>query len=201
MKFTRKNTYYRGIVYEWNLPSGHSCPFADKCLVKVDRNTGKFDNKSKSYRCYSASAERFPAVRNHRWTNFDFAVNGGTPIVPKEAKSIRIHSSGDFFNQDYFDTWLEVCRNNPEVEFWAYTKSLKYWTNRINEIPKNLVLTASYGGRNDELIKEYDLKHTIVIKNKYEAIDLPIDYNDDEARKPKINFYLLDNNIKHNENK
>ena len=54
MKFLRKTKYYEGIVYEWNLPSGFSCPSALECLVKVERKTGKFNNKSNAYRCYSA---------------------------------------------------------------------------------------------------------------------------------------------------
>ena len=193
MKFTRKTKYYTGVVYEWNLPTGHTCPFALECLVKVNRDTGKFDNSSKAYKCYAAAAERFPAVRNHRWNNFEFAKSGGVPLVPIKAEAVRIHSSGEFFNQKYFDMWLKVCRDNPNVEFWAYTKSLSYWVNRINEIPENLVLTASYGGKQDHLIKEYDLKNVIIVANKNMAIGKPIDINDDEARKPNLNFYLIDN--------
>ena len=196
MKFIRKTKYYTGVVYEWNLPTGSTCPFANECLVKVDRHTGKFDNKSNQYRCYAAAAERFPAVGNHRWNNFDFVKSGGVPIVPKKAEAVRIHMSGDFFNQEYFDTWLTICNNHPDTEFWAYTKSLGYWVNRLNGIPKNLVLTASYGGKQDHLIKEYNLKHTTIIKNKSEAVNGNIDYNDDEARKPNVNFYLLDNHVK-----
>lgn len=196
MKFIRKNKYYTGIVYEWNLPTGFTCPFAKECLVKVDRITGKFENKSNAYRCYAASSERFPAVRNHRWNNFDFVKNGGKPILPKNCNAVRIHASGDFFSQDYFDMWLELCKENPNVEFWAYTKSLNYWIKRIDVIPKNLVLTASRGGKHDKIISDYKLKNTTVIKSKSEALFLPIDYNDDEARKPNVNFYLLDNNIK-----
>lgn len=194
MKFIRKKTYYTGIVYEWNLPTGSSCPFALDCLVKVDRETGKFDNSSTSYRCYAASPERFPAVREHRWKNFDFVKEGGIPTIPKNCNAVRIHAAGDFFNQDYFDMWLNLCKEHPDVEFWAYTKSLTYWVNRINDIPSNLVLTASYGGRNDDLIKKHNLKHTIVIKDESEAGDSPIDTNDDEARKPNVNFFLVDNN-------
>ena len=70
MKFLRKTKYYDGVVYEWNLPSGFSCPSALECLVKVDRETGKFDNRSNAYRCYSAMQERFPTVREQRWKNF-----------------------------------------------------------------------------------------------------------------------------------
>ena len=191
MKFIKKKNYYTGIVYEWNLPTGHTCPFAETCLVKVNRETGKFENKSKIYRCYAASAERFPAVREHRWKNFIHVSKGNKPIIPKNCTAVRIHASGDFFNQKYFDLWLEVAKENPGVEFWAYTKSLKYWVNRLNRIPNNLTLTASYGGKNDELIKQFNLKHSIVIDDIKN--DLPIDYNDDYARMKNVNFYLLNN--------
>ena len=193
MKFLRKTKYYEGVVYEWNLPSGFTCPFAMECLVKVDRHTGKFDNKSKAYRCYSAMQERFPAVRNHRWANFDFLRDGGKPEIPKKAEAVRIHMSGDFYSQDYFDMWLDICNENPKIEFWAYTKSLKYWVKRINEIPDNLILTASKGGRNDNLIDEYNLKNVEIIKTKEDAKGKPIDTCDDQARIPNVNFCLLDN--------
>jgi len=193
MKFLRKTKYYDGVVHEWNLPSGFSCPFALECLVKVDRHTGKFDNKSKAYRCYSAMQERFPAVRDHRWKNFDYVRDGGIPEIPIKAQAVRIHMSGDFYSQAYFDMWLAICRDNPSVEFWAYTKSLTYWVKRIDEIPSNLVLTASRGGRNDHLIDELDLKNVEIIKTEAEANGRPIDTCDDQARKAEVNFCLLDN--------
>jgi len=194
MKFVKNKRYYTGDVYEWNLPTGHTCPFALECLVKVNRETGKFDNKSNAYKCYAASPERFPGVRNHRWNNYEHVKEGNKPILPNDCKAVRIHASGDFFNQEYFDMWLEVAAENPSVEFWAYTKSLKYWVNRIDSIPSNLVLTASQGGRSDELIEQYNLKNVIV----YPRFDMvpkerPVDNNDDWARKPGINFALLDN--------
>jgi hypothetical protein len=192
MKFVKNTKYYTGTVYEWNLPTGHTCPFALECLVKVNRETGKFENKSNAYRCYAANPERFPAVREHRWANFEWVKNGNKPIIPKGCKAIRIHASGDFFSQAYFDMWIEIARENPNVEMWAYTKSLNYWVRRISSIPPNLVLTASMGGRHDQLIAEYGLKHAIVVKSKAEAL-LPIDYNDDYARIPNQSFYLLDN--------
>ena len=89
--------------------------------------------------------------------------------------------------------WLEIARENTEVELWAYTKSLRYWVNRIDQIPANLVLTASYGGRNDELIDQYNLKHVKVVKDIEETNGGNVDYNDDIARIPNVNFYLIDN--------
>ena len=193
-KFVKKKTYYTGEVYEWNLPTGSSCPFALECKVTVDRLTGKFDVEKGQYRCYASSAERFPAVREHRWQNFDLVKNGGVPIIPKNCKSIRIHSAGDFFNQKYFDMWVQLAIDNPKIEMWAYTKSIQYWVNRINDIPSNLILTASYGGRQDNLIQEYNLKNCIVYPSQnLVPSDRPIDNNDDYARKSKVNFALLDN--------
>jgi hypothetical protein len=193
MKFVKNTKYYTGTVYEWNLPTGHTCPFALECLVKVDRETGKFENKSNAYRCYAASPERFPAVRNHRWANYEYVRKSNKPVLPKDCKAVRIHAAGDFFNQAYFDMWIEIANENPDVEFWAYTKSLKYWVNRINDIPANLVLTASAGGRNDELIDQYKLKHVQVVKDETLAPAELVDTNDDLARIPELNFYLIDN--------
>jgi hypothetical protein len=197
MKFIRNTKYYTGIVYEFNLPVGHSCPFAKECLVKVNRQTGKFQNDSASFRCYASSAERFPAVRNHRWTNLKGIQHGEIPEIPEKCESVRIHASGDFFSQKYFDMWLDLCRKNPKIEFWAFTKSLPYWIKRLDVIPDNLVLTASYGGSHDYLIEKHTLKHTLVVKTVLEALGFPIDTNDDEARKPNVKkFYLLDNHVK-----
>ena len=197
MKFVKNTKYYRGIVYEWNLPTGWSCPFAKECLVKVDKDTGKFTNKSKAYKCYAANAERFPAVRKHRWDNYEFVKNGGKIVVPKEAQAVRIHASGDFFNQQYFDMWLEVCRENPAVEFWAYTKSLTYWINKINDIPNNLVLTASSDGTNDDVIRKYAMKYALVFDFPNEVpLGMKIDENDDCARDKSIKRFALLNNFK-----
>ena len=192
MGFTKKTKYYTGAFYEWNLPTGWSCPSAKECLVKVDKDTGKMENKSNQYKCYSASAERFPGVRKSRWNNFEQSKKE-IPPLPKNCKSVRIHSSGDFYSQDYFDKWIDYCAENKDVEFWAYTKSINYWVKRINKIPSNLILTASYGGKYDNLISEYNLKNVIVIKEIKN--DKPIDCNDDIARTKDISFYLLDNNI------
>ena len=193
-KFVKKTGYYTGTVYEWNLPTGTTCPFALECKVTVDRQTGKFDVHRGQYKCYAASAERFPGVREHRWRNFDYVRAGGVPEIPKACRAIRIHSSGDFFNQQYFDMWLGLARSNPHVEMWAYTKSVGYWVNRLGDIPENLVLTASYGGRQDGLIEENGLKNVRVYGSMDEVpSDRPVDNNDDWARVPGVNFALLDN--------
>ena len=90
--------------------------------------------------------------------------------------------------------WIQLAMDNPNVEMWAYTKSIGYWVKRIDEVPKNLILTASYGGRQDALIDEYGLKNVKVYAGaSMVPEDRPIDFNDDWARRPGVNFALLDN--------
>jgi hypothetical protein len=194
MKFIKNKKYYTGIVYEWNLPTGVTCPFALECKVSVDRVSGKFSIARGAFKCYAASAERFPAVREHRWHNYEAAKMANIPELPADAKHVRIHMSGDFFSQHYFDVWLDYARKHPDVKFWAFTKSITYWVNRLGDIPSNLILTASYGGKHDALIECYNLKYTKVVKSVEEAAGMPIDFNDDYARMPDVNFCLLDNN-------
>ena len=80
-------------------------------------------------------------------------------IMPSNLGICRIHVAGDFFNLDYMRAWYSVALANPNTLFYAYTKSLRFWHD-INEMPTlhNFVLTASYGGRNDWRIDEYDLR-------------------------------------------
>jgi hypothetical protein len=194
MKFVKNTKYYEGVVYEWNLPTGSSCPFALECKVTVDRHTGKFDIAKGQYRCYASGPERFPAVREHRWRNFDYVRSKNIPVLPKDCKSLRIHASGDFFNQWYFDMWLDIAMENPDVEMWAYTKSITYWLNRIDRIPSNLILTASRGGKQDELIDRNGLKNVTICSTPEDVpYGLPIDTNDHYARIPEVNFALVDN--------
>ena len=195
MKLIKKNTFYSETTWEFNLPAGHSCPYAKDCKIKVNKKTGKFDTIGKKFRCYAASAERFPAVRKLRWSNYDDVLAGKEIIIPEEVTNVRIHSSGDFFSQKYFDKWLEVCRKHPNVKFWAFTKSIQFWVNRLDEIPENLTLQASKGSLQDDLIEKYNLKYAEVFMSEEDAIKsgLPIDTNDDLAKEGEQSFALVDN--------
>jgi hypothetical protein len=195
MKFQLKKTFYTQPTYEFNLPAGHSCPFAMDCKISVDRKTGKFNTTGTKFRCYAASAERFPGVRESRWKNFEDVLGGKRIELPKDAMFVRIHSSGDFFSQKYFDMWLDVCRKNPDVTFWAFTKSIQFWVNRLGQIPKNFTLQASKGSLQDSLIGEYNLKYAEVFSNINDIpVGMPLDTNDLYAMRGVESFALLDNN-------
>lgn len=57
---------------------------------------------------------------------------------------VRIHDTGDFFNREYAEKWLETIRMHPKVRFYAYTKMVGLM--KSLDIPDNLKLTYSYGG-------------------------------------------------------
>ena len=195
---------YKPQVYSFSLPSGWTCPFAVDCLSKADRITGKItDGKETQFRCFSATTEAYSATtRAQRWDNFDTlkrldsegmakAINDS---MPTDCDIMRVHVGGDFFNQRYFDAWLEVARLHPSTTFYAYTKSLPYWVARHDGgIPVNFVLTASRGGRMDGLIDEVGLKVAEVVFSLEEAEEkgLPVDHDEYHAINNVGNFALL----------
>lgn len=203
--FTKANRYlFDSKAFTWSLPSGTTCPGAEQCLAIADRHTGKIWNGPKQkFKCYSAVTERYPSVRNRLWANFE-AVKGKTPhqvysilsrIRPAKMSLCRIHTAGDFFSQSYFDGWLLFVMDNPQIRFWAFTKSLNFWISRLDSIPPNLVLQASTGGRFDNLIQAHGLKYAKVVWSRQEAetLGLAIDSDDYLAAYGSKPFALLEN--------
>ena len=204
LKFSKGNAKLKQVnLYTFSLPAGHSCPFANICLAKADKATGKIKlGANNLFQCFSATSENmFPNVRKSRWSNFE-ALRGLDTAgmfnliqksLPKKAAIVRVHVSGDFFSQAYFDAWLLVARANPTVKFYAYTKSIPFWLKRENDIPFNFVLNGSIGGKADDLIKSNNLKSVKVVFSEREAqqLGLKIDHTDELAMNKGADFALL----------
>jgi len=186
-------------IYSLDILSGWSCPFAKECHSKVVDVNGKLkvvDGPHTQFRCFSASQEAlFQKVYKLRKDNFDQLRRLRTvgsiyklisASIPKDIGICRIHVAGDFFKQAYFDGWIEVAKSLPNVLFYAYTKALPWWVNSYDNVPNNMVLTASYGGKNDYLIDAYGLRSAIVVFSKEEAekANLEIDNDDSHAADP-----------------
>lgn len=45
--------------------------------------------------------------------------------LPKQAPIFRIHESGDFADQFAIEVWTKVAKDNPDTNFWFYTRSFK----------------------------------------------------------------------------
>lgn len=204
LSFGKKNAKLGKDIATFSLPAGFTCPKASECLSKSNRETGKIkDGKHTQFRCFSASAEAlYPNVRKSRWHNFEelkgLSVNGMVTLIdeslPKK-KIIRVHVSGDFFSYEYFRAWMLVAKMNPDKLFYAYTKCISTWLKYeiLYSVPNNFVLTASYGGKEDYLIKEFNLRSAIVVRSVKEAEEkgLKIDHDDSLARDKSVNSFAL----------
>jgi hypothetical protein len=101
--------------------------------------------------------------------------------------AIRVHDSGDYygdhkFNQGgssleskYLDKWIEIARRNPSVIFYSYTKSIHFFKSDVNtwkkELPSNMIITFSYGGKYDHLINRATDKHALVFQSLEQLLE------------------------------
>ncbi|MDO8272424.1 MAG: hypothetical protein Q7U82_10995 [Gammaproteobacteria bacterium] len=104
-------------VFVWNMPTVRTCPGASKwCLTH----------------CYNAD-ERKEVYAHDKWeVNLlcfernrseleQFLINELNKPIGRCA--VRVHSSGDFFSNDYIRFWRRISEKCPKASFWAYTRS------------------------------------------------------------------------------
>ena len=122
-----KNGKTPTIANTFGLPSGkaYSCPGETSVCSKV---------------CYAGKLEKiYKGVRDNLLHNWNLLKDASYEemydlisamikefIVDCEKKDapklFRIHWDGDFFNDDYARAWKHVILNNPDVQFWVYTR-------------------------------------------------------------------------------
>jgi hypothetical protein len=191
-------------VFTFSLPAGYTCPGADKCASRFDRKLGKIvDGENQEFRCFAASMESvFSGFREHNDQNFALlraceSQQQMTDLIlaslPAKAQIVRVHVSGDFYSEGYFRAWLQAALQRPDVQFYAYTKSLNFLVNNLDEVPSNFSITASHGGRFDHLINQHSLKSAKVVLSLAEAsvLGIEVDHDDSHAVAGENSFALL----------
>ena len=189
-------------IYSLDLLSGWSCPFANECLSKavtVDYSGKRkvVDGPNTKFRCFSASQEaQYTNVYNLRKHNFDILKAHSDDAnmmyfrlydsIPADTGIVRMHVAGDFFNENYLKAWIRLANLYRGILFYGYTKSLQYWDANRYDIPENMVLTASYGGRDDWMIDHQGFRYAQVVYSEAEAreLGLCIDHDDSMAANP-----------------
>ena len=199
------------VLKTFTLPAGHTCPAAKDCFSRADRETGKVtDGPDTVFRCFMASAEaRSPSLRKLVWHNLELIkealkrdARAGFENMPHTSQLInkslpkkfdikRVHVGGDYFSRQYLMAWIEVAKLNPDKVFYSYSKSLHLF--KQFALPENLVLTASRGGKHDDLIDLHGWKEALVVYSEEEAAErgLEIDHDDTHAAFGEENFALL----------
>ena len=118
-------------------PAGRSrtCPHAKDCKSESRPHLRHHPRRlAARFRCYAASMEarhgsvrRFPVALVRQPSRLRLETRDDTPHLglAHDIRWVRfeIHDSGDFFSQDYFDSWLEVARQRPRTHFYAPRQS------------------------------------------------------------------------------
>jgi hypothetical protein len=115
------------IANTFGLPAGkaYSCPGATSVCESV---------------CYAGKLEKvFPTVKKNLLHNWELLRNADFDTMQillsdmidefiidcekrNAPKLFRIHWDGDFFNDTYTYAWQNVILNNPDIQFWVYTR-------------------------------------------------------------------------------
>lgn len=122
-----KNGKQAAIANTFGLPAGkaYSCPGATSICESV---------------CYAGKLEKlFKGVKANLLHNWELLKDADlqtmytllsemiaefkNDCVKKDAPMLfRIHWDGDFFNDDYTNAWRMVIEEQPDVQFWVYTR-------------------------------------------------------------------------------
>lgn len=177
----KKYIGYKGkTVACFDLPAGYTCPNANICKTFANKETGKLVRVGRVL-CYAAKIEAvYKSVRALHWHNFDLLKGLSTDETvqlilkswDEKIKILRIHSSGDFFNDKYFWAWVKVATLKPDVTIFGYTKILNYaMLPNVTDglIPDNFHLQYSYGSTDDENYLALDVKPSTCFVGEFDG--------------------------------
>tara|TARA_R110002020_G_scaffold372066_1_gene583587 strand:- start:1011 stop:1712 length:702 start_codon:yes stop_codon:yes gene_type:complete len=113
-----KNTKL-GLIWNISLPAVETCGGMTEACAGPD---GK---------CYVIKLyQRWPSVKlSHDKTyasilqSLEYGEELELPAKVKDGDTFRIHVAGDFFAPVYAYAWIKLITNNPNVNFYAYTRS------------------------------------------------------------------------------
>jgi hypothetical protein len=212
LNFTKGNGKLSKDTLIFNLPAGKTCPGALLCksfaVVGEDGKRHIQDGKYTQFRCFAASGEvQYDSAFHNRANNLEMIIDAMSNLTvvdlihnsiqyhrTRNTKKVRIHESGDFFIGKYLDAWIDVAKRNPDLIFYCYSKSLELFLGY--ELPENFYMTASYGGKWDNLI---DAGHftryskVVMYEEDAQALGLEVDHDDSHCLGDKP-FALLVHN-------
>lgn len=159
MKKTEKKTGLK--VLNWGIPAYQSkdgfitCPNAGACKAGCYAQAGAY--------IFSNVADVFDKRLALSMKPKEFIKTIVKEIDRRKPDMVRIHDSGDFYGPEYLYRWLAICISCPTVKFYAYTKEVKAFKS-LKDIPQNLNIIYSYGGKQDTLIDTKRDRHCKVFE-------------------------------------
>lgn len=126
----------------FNLPRLKTCPGATELCKKF---------------CYAGKAEKIypqvPAYRERKYqlslsSSFVNEISSELEHLGPKIDAIRIHESGDFYDQEYLNKWVEIANKFSGLKFYAYTKS--YFLD-FSSKPSNMIVRLSLDGTSNSI--------------------------------------------------
>jgi len=142
-------------------------------------------------KCYAMKAQRlYHDVRIYRKTNLElFKIDKEllkelivSQIQNSKVGSVRLHSSGDFFSQDYIDFWCDIIGMFKDIKFYAYTKVKDLFDFSIIEGLNNFNLIDSYV--NDIMLNFGSYEYCKQLQKNYGTFICPatMNHNNDSVK-------------------
>lgn len=104
----------------------------DKSITILNLNAVKTCPNCKTCKddCFAIKSEKqYPKVAECRARNTAATKREDFPVIAKDLieqtgnKRVRIHESGDIYNQEYCDKLTALANSLPNIQFYAYTKT------------------------------------------------------------------------------
>lgn len=156
------------LTFNFLLPAVSTCPGAGAC--------------AKSGFCYAMLEQlRYPSAKAYRERMLELSkglffgviVSDALIDLRRKAKgkqiAIRIHTSGDFYSPTYLNKWIDIAFENPDIVFYAYTKSV-WMFKKIVFMPRNLIIIYSLGGLADGQIDVTKDRHSRIFATREDAL-------------------------------
>ena len=165
-KLKKSSKLNNASIYAFDIPAYKTktgkitCPFAKDCIKYCYAQKG----------AYTWSPAQNKHNENYKATKLNNFIDIVQDEINRKRKitHIRVHSSGDYYSPKYLDKWLTIARNNPNIIFYSYTKSIPL-VNKVN-LPKNYLMIYSEGGKQDNLINKNEHRHAKIFNNEKELL-------------------------------
>ena len=153
-KIIGKRVFNFGITAYKSITGKIICPFADKCVEYCYAQKGAYSWSNVK----PAFEKRYEITKQD---NFIELMN--KEIKRKKVDFLRVHDSGDFYSPSYIQKWFKIANQNPNVNFYAYTKSIPLFKGLA--IPENFDIIFSEGSKVDELINVKTDRHAKIFNS------------------------------------
>jgi hypothetical protein len=121
----RGNEKLGGEIWHWSLPAIVTCPGKTRVCEKI---------------CYATIGHyNQTSVKKRLESNLDSSRKSWFPgqiieeVQRQGIEVVRIHASGDFYDEEYIRKWIEIIELCPDTRFYTYTRS---W--RVEELVRPL---------------------------------------------------------------